>query len=195
MDFATLALALLPLMADLHPPAGSAQRDAARPALPHPALVASAALAAQEPGHRNLSDAYYRRLAVHRAASYAILPLFALQFAAGTQLFEESSDAPQWAKVGHRVGATGVAALFATNLVTGIPNLIEARTEPEDRGRRTFHAVMMLAASAGFTATGLLAERAEGDPDARDRHRAMAYSSMAVATVGYFSMLDLFRRD
>ncbi len=185
MDFTTIVLALLPLIAASEAP----------PRVPHPHAVAAAAVHTGALGSRNLSDAYYRRLAIHRAASYAILPLFALQFAAGSQLFDESNEAPQWAKVGHRVGATGVAALFATNLVTGIPNMIEARGETEDRGRRTFHAVMMLAASAGFTATGLLAERAEGDPAARERHRAVAYSSMAVATVGYLSMLDLFRRD
>lgn len=187
MDFAALALVMLPLFAD-------ADVQAAR-RIPPPQVAAARAHSAGAAAQRDLSDAYYRRLAVHRAASYAILPLFALQYAAGTQLFEKSSDAPQWAKVGHRVGATGVAALFATNLVTGIPNLIEARREPEDRGRRTFHAVMMLAASAGFTATGLLAESAEGDPDARSRHRSVALASMSVATIGYFSMLDIFRRD
>ncbi len=187
MDFATLALLFLPLFGE--------QSLVAPARVPHPERAAAAAMTMPTAARRDVSEAYYRRLAVHRAASYAILPLFALQYAAGTQLFEKSSDAPQWAKVGHRVGATGVAALFATNLVTGIPNLIEARREPVDRGRRTFHAVMMLAASAGFTATGLLAESAEGDPDARARHRSVALASMSVATIGYFSMLDVFRRD
>lgn len=193
MEFLSVASVLLPVFL--------ASQAAPSPALPdgriipHPQVVAVAAVESASLHDENLSDAYYQRLAVHRAASYAILPLFALQFAAGTQLFEKSSDAPSWAKVGHRVGATGVAALFATNLVTGIPNLIEARRQTTDRGRRTFHAVMMLAASAGFTATGLMAERAEGDPDARRQHRATAYTSMAVATVGYLSMLDIFRRD
>lgn len=191
MDFTTIALALFPLL--------SANELRGLPHIPRPqvlvAAVAAPAVRGEDRLTQNLSDAYYRRLAIHRAASYTILPLFALQYAAGSQLFEKSSDAPQWAKVGHRVGATGVAALFATNLITGIPNLIEARTQTADRGRRTFHAVMMLAASAGFTATGLLAESAEGDPDARAMHRSVALSSMAVATVGYFSMLDLFRRN
>lgn len=187
MDFATIVLAFLPMMASYE--------SHGIPQVPHPQVVAAAATTSREAGGQDLSDAYYRRLGVHRAASYAMLPLFALQFAAGSQLLEKSSDAPQWAKVGHRVGATGVAVLFATNLVTGIPNLIEARREPQDRGRRTFHSVMMLTAAAGFTATGLLAERAEGSPSARERHRAVAYSSMSVATIGYASMLDLFRRD
>jgi hypothetical protein len=139
------------------------------------------------------SEAYYRRLDIHRKASTLTIPLFALQLIAGSQLFDKSIDAPQWAKVGHRIGATGVAALFATNLVTGVPNMIAGFKDPNDRGRRLFHASLMLAASAGFTATGLIAERAEGDPDARKLHRTVAYSSMGLATVAYFSMLDLFR--
>ncbi len=158
------------------------------PRVPHPSEVASVRHTAVD-----YSDAYYRRLDIHRAASRLTLPLFALQLAAGSQLFDRSSDAPQWAKIGHRVGATGVAAMFATNLVTGVPNMLEGWRDPNDRGRRLFHASMMLVASAGFTATGLLAERAEGDPDARELHRTVAYTSMGVATIAYFSMLDLFR--
>ena len=67
--------------------------------------------------------------------------------------------------------------------------------EPEGRGRRVFHAVLMLAADAGFTATGILAERAEGSNDDRDLHRAVALGSVTVATIGYLTMLDVFRRD
>lgn len=159
------------------------------PRIPHPSEVARGRGAATV----EYSDAYYRRLDIHRAASRLTIPLFALQLAAGSQLFDRSSDAPQWAQVGHRVGATGVAAMFATNLVTGVPNMIEGWKDPNDRGRRLFHASLMLVASAGFTATGLLAERAEGDPDARELHRTVAYTSMGVATIAYFSMLDLFR--
>ncbi len=155
--------------------------------IPHPREVVTAATSF------DYSDAYYRRLDIHRKASTLTIPLFALQLIAGSQLFDKSIEAPQWAKVGHRIGATGVAALFATNLVTGIPNMIEGFKDPKDRGRRLFHASLMLAASAGFTATGLIAERAEGDPDARNLHRTIAYSSMGLATVAYFSMLDLFR--
>ncbi len=160
------------------------------PRIPHPSEVASGRVSAPPV---NYSEAYYRRLDIHRTASTLTIPLFALQLIAGSQLFDKSSDAPEWAKVGHRVGATGVAAMFATNLVTGVPNMIEGWKDPSDRTRRLFHASLMLAASAGFTATGLLAESAEGDPDARNLHRTIAYSSMGLATVAYFSMLDLFR--
>ena len=40
-----------------------------------------------------------------------------------------------------------------------------------------------------------VAERAEGSSADRDLHRAVAFGSIGVATVGYLSMLDLFRRD
>ncbi len=138
---------------------------------------------------------YYKRLDVHRVASYTLLPLAALQVAAGLQLYEHGSEAPDWAKVGHRVGATGIAALFVTNVATGIPNLIAGRKDPNDRVRRFTHATLMIAASIGFTATGLLAERAEGSEDDRDMHRAVALTSVTLATVGYATMLDLFRGE
>lgn len=140
-------------------------------------------------------DAYYRRLDIHRFASYALLPLFALQYFAGDQLYRKNDGAPDWAKVGHRIGATGIAALFTVNVLTGVPNLIAIRKEPRDRGRRTLHASLMLLASAGFVATGLLAEEAESSPDDRRLHRTVALSSMGAATIGYLTMTDLFRRD
>jgi hypothetical protein len=152
------------------------------------------AVAGQQPAFR-YSAAYYRRLDVHRYASYAILPLFAFQFAAGTQLYDKNTEAPAWARTGHRIGATAIAALFVTNSVTGVWNLWEGRKDP-DRGKRpVVHAIMMLAADAGFTATGLLAERAERSPDDRRMHRTVALSSMAVATTAYLLMLDIFDRE
>lgn len=141
------------------------------------------------------SAAYYRRLDIHRVGSYAMLPLFAFQYVAGSQLYDKSIDAPGWARTGHRVAATGVAALFGVNTVTGLMNLYEGRNDPQGRGRKVFHAVMMLAADAGFAATGILADRAEGSSDDRDLHRTVAIGSVGVATIGYLAMLDLFRRD
>jgi hypothetical protein len=169
--------------------------DRQLPPVPPPAVVAALAAGAGAPQEVQRTSAFYRRLDIHRAASYTMLPLFALQYIAGQRLYDESLDAPEWAKVGHRVGATGIALLFATNVATGVPNLIAIRKDPRDRGRRTFHASMMLLASAGFLATGLLSESAESSPDDRDLHRNVAIASVGVATIGYFSMLDFFRRD
>ena len=141
------------------------------------------------------SDWYERRLTIHKWASYTTLPLFAFQYVAGQRLFDESSDAPGWARKGHAVAATGVAALFGVNTVTGVWNMWEARTDPAGRKWRTAHGVLMLVADGGFVATGLLAEKAEGSPDDRRLHRNVALSSIAVATVSYLMMLPPFRRD
>jgi hypothetical protein len=141
------------------------------------------------------SDWYERRLTIHKWASYTTLPLFAFQYFAGRELYEKSSDAPSWAKTGHGIAATGVAALFTVNTVTGVWNMWDARKDPEGRKWRTAHAVLMLAADAGFTATGLLAEKAESSPDDRRLHRTVALSSVAVATASYLMMLPPLRRD
>lgn len=131
------------------------------------------------------SKAYYKRLDVHRAAGYTMLPLFALQMISGNQVYRMGSNAYGWSKVGHRVGATGIAALFTLNTVTGLQNLYEARPDPEGKGKRTVHAIMMLAADAGFIATGILSDKAEGSLDDRRMHRTVAYSSIGIATIGY----------
>jgi hypothetical protein len=141
------------------------------------------------------SDWYERRLTIHKWASYATLPLFAFQYVAGKQLYDKSTDAPSWAKRGHGIAATGVAVLFTVNTVTGVWNLWDGRKDPEGRKWRTAHGLLMLAADAGFTATGILAEKAERSADNRRLHRNIAISSVAVATVSYLMMLPPFRRD
>jgi hypothetical protein len=141
------------------------------------------------------SDWYERRLTIHKWASYTTLPLFAFQYVAGSELYDESSDAPAWARNGHGVAATGIVALFGVNTVTGVWNLWDARKDPAGRKTRTTHAVLMLVADAGFAATGMLAEKAERSADNRRIHRTIAISSMSVATVSYLMMLPPFRRD
>jgi len=139
------------------------------------------------------SAAYYRRLDIHRWGSYAMLPLFAFQYAAGRELFANGSTAPDWARDGHGIAATGVAALFGVNTVTGVWNLYEGWNDPQEHGRKVFHAAMMLLADAGFVATGLLADEAEDSSANRELHRTVALTSIGVATVGWASMLDIFR--
>jgi hypothetical protein len=41
----------------------------------------------------------------------------------------------------------------------------------------------------------LLSERAEGSADDREMHRTVALTSVALATVGYATMLDVFRGE
>lgn len=168
---------------------GNAPRAAQPPDIPRMAVDTV------RPQAVEYSEWYSRRLTIHKAASYATLPLFTFQYVAGTQLYEKSSDAPAWARRGHGIAATGVATLFTVNTVTGVWNLIEARKDPAGRTWRTTHALLMLAADAGFTTTGILAERAERSSDNRRMHRTVALSSMAVATVSYLMMLPPLRRD
>lgn len=142
-----------------------------------------------------LSEAYHTRLRIHKAASFAMLPLFAAQYAAGNQLYKKGSAAPDWAQNSHGVLAASVAGLFAVNTITGGLNWWETRRQEKGRTWRTVHAAMMLAADAGFTATGLLAEDAEESGDDRRLHRTVALTSIGVATASYLMMLKPLRRD
>jgi hypothetical protein len=163
------------------------------PAVAGPVLVSRFPVPAPAQEPFRYSAAYYKRLDIHRTASYAILPLFAFQVAAGMQLYDKGAEAPSWAREGHPIGAIGIAALFATNGVTGVMNLWEGRKDPSRGKRPVIHGIMMLTAGAGFTATGFLASEARRTDSGRDTHRAVALTSMAIATVGYLSMLDIFR--
>ena len=148
-------------------------------------------------------DWYGRRLTIHRYGSYVMLPLFIAQYTLGSKIFGQKED--QFAgrrltpiddglRNSHRVVAGGVGALFLVNTTTGLWNLIEIRKEPEGRGRRTLHALTMLAADAGFVTTGILGARASdsGMQEART-HRNVALTSFGVATAG--AALMWFRRD
>jgi len=176
--------------------------DAARWSPPSPGTADPAALSTPSPADTTparsrafeYSDAYGTRLAIHRVASYAMLPLFAAQYVTGDQLMRKGSAAPQWARSAHGPLAAGVAALFTVNTVTGGWNLIEARHDPEGRTRRTLHGVLMLAADAGFVATGMLANQAENDQGARDLHRTVALGSIGTSLLSYAIMLPIFGR-
>ena len=141
------------------------------------------------------SDWYGRRLALHRWASYLMLPLFAGNYVTGQQLLQYGNRAPTWAINAHGPLAAGVTGLFAVNTLTGGWNLIAARQDPAGRGWRTTHAILMLAADGGFTAAGLLSNRAERSDQLRRLHREIAIGSIGTAVVSYVMMLPPFRRD
>lgn len=141
-----------------------------------------------------VSDWYARRLTIHRVAAFAILPVFAVQYAAGEQLFAKSRDAPTWAKTSHRVGATLLAGLFTVNTVTGLWNLWDSRSVPQNRAIRTIHAITMLTADAGFTYAGAkLSNQAETSLRKRREHRTIALSCMGL-TVASATMMKIFNR-
>lgn len=135
------------------------------------------------------SDGYARRVTIHKALSWAMLPLFALSYASGDQLLGKGSDAPDWAESIHPVAAGGTAALFGANLVTGSWNLWEGRKDPNGRTRRIAHSVLFLAASGGFAYAGSIADEAEENGDKRRLHRNVAIGSMSLSTASWLLML------
>ena len=140
-----------------------------------------------------VSEWYERRLRIHRYGSYATIPLFVYQAAAGNELYQKGSGADGWARNGHRVGATALATVFGVNTVTGLWNLWDSRAVEQGRARRTIHALLMLASDAGFAYAGIkLSEDAEQSSAARRRHRNTAFASMGVAVTGA-GMMFLWR--
>lgn len=135
------------------------------------------------------SDGYAKRVAIHKALSWAMLPLFAVSYASGDQLLEKGSDAPGWARSIHPVAAGGTAALFGANLVTGSWNLWEGRKDPNGRTRRIVHSVLFLAASGGFAYAGSIADEAEENGDKRRLHKNVALGSMSASTASWLLML------
>jgi hypothetical protein len=157
----------------------------------------SQATPARRPMAFEYSDGYYKRLKIHKYASYATLPLFVAQYAVGQKLY--NGDASDSLRSAHTALAVGTGALFAVNTVTGVWNLMEARKDPHKSTKRTVHSILMLVADAGFVATGLTAPESEhenefgfeqeGGGSGSSTHRAIALTSMGIATVAYLMML------
>jgi hypothetical protein len=137
------------------------------------------------------SDAYYTRLAIHRYASYAELPLFAVEYALGQRILngQRTGDfASSGTRSAHNVVAGGLGVLFAVNTVTGVWNLVEARHNPSGRMRRDIHALSMLLADAGIAYTASLGGAARRGVDGENRHRNWAIASISVATASTLMM-------
>jgi hypothetical protein len=149
----------------------------------------------QRPKAREYSSAYYTRLAIHRYASYATLPLFAAEYYVGQKLFTDTSTFRSGStRSAHSILAFGIGALFAVNTVTGVWNLWEERKEAPGRARRYIHAALMLASDAGLLWTAASApggrERFNGTLEGNaSHHRTLAIASFSTATVGYLMML------
>lgn len=134
------------------------------------------------------SDGYYTRLSIHRAMSYAMLPLFAGSFITGTMQYD--GDAPGWSRSLHKPLAIGTGIVFSVNTVTGLWNLIESNKNPEGRTRRWVHGIGMLVADAGFAYAGaVLGPEAKEDPSKRGDHRAVALASMGLSVANWTFML------
>ena len=176
---------------------GGAGAAAAQAAVPQPAAPADT-----EPHRRlkavTLSDAYETRLAIHKIASYATVPLFTAQAIIGQQLFvaEQAGNRPsKGLRDTHDLLAVGVGALFAANTVTGSMNWWETRSDTIGRTWRTIHGSLMLASDAGFAYTALLGTNARHLESSRVQHKNWAIGSASVALVSYIMMLSPFRKD
>ncbi|HET7469578.1 MAG TPA: hypothetical protein VFJ81_07875 [Gemmatimonadales bacterium] len=196
-----LAGALGPSSDSLAPPSASAQAAAGvvpagvvptgpRLAALAPSFADSAASTPADTGERRpkaveYSDAYYTRLTIHRYGSYAMLPLFFVEYALGQRILngQQTGDFASSGTVNaHKVVAGAIGALFVVNTVTGVWNLIEARKDPVGRTRRNLHALGMLVADAGFLYTASLAGDAHEGENVTS-HRNAAIASIGVATV------------
>jgi hypothetical protein len=131
------------------------------------------------------SDGYRLRAKIHKVASFATLPLFATEGVLGQSLYAKPTDAK---KDAHLAVAAGLGALFGVNTVTGVWNLVEARKDPTHRGRRLAHGLLLLGADAGFLATAATGPD-DDDGGSRSMHRAVAFTSIGMATAGYLIML------
>ena len=134
------------------------------------------------------SDGYRLRAKIHKVSSFATLPLFGAEAIVGQSLYDDPTSGK---KDAHLAIAAGIGALFAVNTTTGVWNLIEARKDPSHRTRRWVHGLMMLGADAGFLATAALGPESEhGESEgSRSTHRAVAFTSIGLATAGYLIML------
>lgn len=133
------------------------------------------------------SDWYYRRLTVHRIASYTMLPMFAAEYYVGDRLLREGNP-PGWVRPAHGVIASGIDALFTVNTITGAWNLWDARHDSNDRTRRYLHAGLMLASDAGFVWTGATTRNAHQSLSGARQHRDIAVGSISLSTVGTVMM-------
>jgi hypothetical protein len=188
-----------PSVVDLSCPDPALEEAAAPSLAARTAALATDPQAAPAPRPKafEYSDGYRTRLKIHKYASYAMLPLFVAQYAVGQKLYNGTgSDGTRSA---HSALAATTAVLFGVNTVTGVWNMAEARKDPNGKTKRTVHGLLMLAADAGFVATGMLAPEREhenelgftepGGGTSASTHRAVAITSMAVATVAYLMML------
>ena len=95
-----------------------------------------------------------------------------------------STTRPGGLKAAHSLIAGAVGIVFATNTVTGVWNLWDARQDPKGRTRREIHSVLMLASDAGVLLTAISGSNAKHSLANARTHRTIAISSIALSAVG-----------
>jgi len=142
------------------------------------------------------SEGYNTRAKIHKISSYATLPLFVANYFVGQHLYDHPGDESM--SGAHSGLVAGTAVLFGANTVTGVWNIWEGRKDPNHRTKRITHGILMIVADVGFLATAALAPESEHEGTrtmswdngrSPSTHRAVALTSMGIATVGYLLML------
>jgi len=141
------------------------------------------------------SDAYRTRAKIHKLSSWAMLPLFGIEAYLGQKMFNDVTQATDTNRRLHKAIGFGIGGLFVVNTATGIPNLVESRSDPDKRDLPLIHGVLMLVADAGFLATALTRpnSRTPAGLDIytpkKNQHLTIAYASISVASFSYLLML------
>lgn len=138
------------------------------------------------------SDGYLTRLGLHRALSWAMIPLFLGSGYTGFELRRKGFDAPEWTRDLHGPLAAGTAALFGMNTLTGSLNLIEGWNNPVGRTKRMVHAALFVAAGAGFTYVIAAGDNIRETGNGNHWHRDVALGSMTFSVVSW-AMMALFK--
>jgi hypothetical protein len=135
------------------------------------------------------SEVYHTRVSVHRALSFAMIPLFIGSAYTGFQLRNKGVDAPKWTRDIHGPLAAGTAVVFGMNTLTGVWNMWEGRKDPVDRGKRLVHGALFLAAAAGFTYVTAAGDNIHSSGRPNRWHRNIALGSMTVSLVSWSIMM------
>lgn len=138
------------------------------------------------------SELYGIRADIHRALSWAMIPLFVGSAYTGFQLRNKGDDAPQWTRDAHGPLAGATAVVFGMNTLTGLWNLIEGRKDPDGRAKRIVHGAMFLAAGAGFAYVTAAGDNIRSTGRSNHWHRDVALGSMAVSVTSW-ALMALFK--
>lgn len=135
------------------------------------------------------SETYHTRVGIHKALSFAMIPLFVGSAYTGFQLRNKKEAAPKWTRDIHGPLAAGTAIVFGMNTLTGVWNMWEGRKDPEGRQRRLIHGALFLAAAAGFTYVTAAGDNIRDSGKSNHWHRDVALGSMTISLVSWSIML------
>jgi hypothetical protein len=137
------------------------------------------------------SDAHETRAKIHKYASWATLPLLGTEFWLGQKLYDDPNSLTSDLRGVHGAVGAGLIGFFGVQSVTGMWNLLEARSAP-GHTKRLVHGLIMLAAEGGLvaaTAPGHSRNDLINFDANRSTHRNIAVVSIGVGTAGYLFML------